>query len=126
MLRYTWLTSLLIVAGVAAALVILVVLNPILGLIIATVLVATLLLARILGKDDGLDVEVLENGEEVTLVVRARYGLGLDIHTTDYGFLIRNVRGDSRKVKLGFQPEIVRKRYQNGVMVLVCRKPGYT
>ena len=126
MLRYTWLTSLLIVAVVAAALVILVVLNPILGLIIATVLVATLLLARILGKDDGLDVEVLENGEEVTLVVRARYGLGLDIHTTDYGFLIRNVRGDSRKVKLGFQPEIVRKRYQNGVMVLVCRKPGYT
>jgi len=126
MLRYTWLTSLLIVAGVAAALVILAMLNPILGLIIAAVLVATLLLARLLGGGDGLDVEVLENGHEVVLVARSRYGLGLDIHTTDYGFLIRNVRGDSRKVKLGFHPVIVRKRFENGVMVLVCRKPGYT
>ena len=125
-MNYPWQTRLLVTAVAAAALAALIILNPILGLPALTIAVAALMLASRRVKDDGLDVEVVENGDEVMLIARARYGLGLDIHTTSYGFLIRNARGDSRRVELGFHPRIVGKRFQNGVMVLVCRKPGYT
>ncbi len=114
----------LLVAAVVVAVTIMFAVNPVFGLLTATALASALTLAVGLwgrNRDDGLDVELVDRGEEVILVARARYGLGLDIHTTDYGFLIRNARGDKRVVRLGFRPRIVSKRFQNGVMVLVCR-----
>jgi len=99
--------------------------NLYLGLVLAVALAIEYfigLLSR--DEDDGMDIDVVEEGEKLMLVVRSRYGA--NICTNDRGFLILNARGDRRRVKLGYKPIIVGKRFQNGVTVLYCRKPAHT
>jgi len=121
-LRFRWIEAVSIIGGLLA-LAILAAVNPVLGFL-AIIAVVALFIVRLLAVrvGDWLDFELFDSGPEVVLVVRARYGLGLDIDTTDSGVIVSNERGDRREIKLGFRPTIAR-RFQDGALVLVCKRP---